>query len=70
VIAGHYNQLPHPQKHPLWSDLVSESEYSSIPPKERKRQESIYELIYTEANYVKDLEYLDEVSNQPFLALV
>ncbi|KAI8340675.1 hypothetical protein BC941DRAFT_417893 [Chlamydoabsidia padenii] len=67
VIAGHYNQLLNPQKHPLWSDLVSESEYSSISPKERKRQESIYELIYTEANYVKDLEYLDEMWIQPLV---
>lgn len=31
------------------------------PPKEMKRQEAIYELIYTEEDYVRDLNLLDEV---------
>lgn len=31
------------------------------PPKEMKRQEAIYELIYTEEDYVRDLMLLDEV---------
>lgn len=31
-------------------------------PEERKRQECIYELIYTEQDFVRDLQYLDDVS--------
>jgi hypothetical protein len=61
VITGQHHHQLHPQDHPLWADLVPESEYNEIPTKERKRQEAIYELIYTETNYIKDLEYLDEV---------
>ncbi|ORX58117.1 hypothetical protein DM01DRAFT_1219091 [Hesseltinella vesiculosa] len=53
------------QDHPLWADIVPPAEYSTIPRAECKRQEHIYELIYTESNYVKDLEYLNEMWIQP-----
>ncbi|CAO3596428.1 unnamed protein product [Absidia cylindrospora] len=62
VKTDHCHQVLHSQEHPLWADLVSELEYNTISKQERKRQEGIYELIYTETNYIKDLEYLEEVS--------
>ncbi|KAI8098883.1 uncharacterized protein BX664DRAFT_254586 [Halteromyces radiatus] len=65
TMTGHFNQLLRPQDHPLWADLVSEKEYDIISSTERKRQEGIYELIYTESNYVKDLEYLEEMWIRP-----
>ncbi|ORZ25372.1 hypothetical protein BCR42DRAFT_400016 [Absidia repens] len=65
VMSGHNNQLLCPQNHTLWADLVTKSEYNAISSKERKRQEGIYELIYTETNYIKDLEYLDDMWIQP-----
>ncbi|KAI8062883.1 hypothetical protein BC940DRAFT_307979 [Gongronella butleri] len=53
------------QHHPLWADHVSAAEYNAISRNERKRQEHIFELIYTENNYVKDLEYLNEMWIEP-----
>ncbi|KAI8337469.1 hypothetical protein BC941DRAFT_425346 [Chlamydoabsidia padenii] len=67
VITGHHHHQLHPQDPSLWADLIPEPEYNTIPPKERKRQEGIYELIYTETNYVKDLEYLEEMWVQPLI---
>lgn len=36
-------------------------------PEERKRQECIYELIYTEQDFVRDLEYVYNVSQFDFI---
>jgi hypothetical protein len=35
--------------------------YDSLSKVERKRQENLYELIYTEKDYVQSLEYLQNV---------
>lgn len=35
---------------------------AATPPEERKRQECIYELIYTEEDFSKDLDYVHNVS--------
>jgi hypothetical protein len=47
--------------HDLWADNISKDLYTSITKMERKRQENIYELIYTEEDYVNSLEYLQTV---------
>jgi actin cytoskeleton-regulatory complex protein PAN1 len=44
-----------------WSSLVDKSALEEIPTKERRRQEAIFELIVTEAAYVRDLQLIVEV---------
>lgn len=46
-----------------WSSLVDKSALEEIPTKERRRQEAIFELITTEAAYVRDLQLIVEVSD-------
>jgi actin cytoskeleton-regulatory complex protein PAN1 len=41
--------------------LIDKSALEEIPPKERKRQEAIFELIATEGAYVRDLQLIVEV---------
>lgn len=45
----------------LWSHSVSQEILDSVTDKEKKRQEAINEVIYTERDFVKDLEYLRDV---------
>lgn len=47
----------------LWIHSVPKDVVTATPPEERKRQECIYELIYTEEDYVKDLEYVEKVKS-------
>ncbi|KAG1122601.1 hypothetical protein G6F42_011330 [Rhizopus arrhizus] len=50
-----------------WSNTVSRETLQKTPAKEMKRQEAIYELIYTEEDYVRDLNLLDELFAKPLL---
>ncbi|KAI9069473.1 hypothetical protein FKP32DRAFT_1617176 [Trametes sanguinea] len=43
-----------------WASLVDKSALEDIPTAERRRQEAIYELIVTEAAYVRDLQLIVE----------
>ena len=45
-----------------WASLLSQDTLEGIPANERKRQEAIFELINTEAAYVRDLQLIVEVS--------
>lgn len=45
----------------LWINTVPKSILESLDKNEIKRQENIYELIYTEKDFVEDLTYLKEV---------
>lgn len=45
----------------LWSDTVSKEIFDSVDDTEKKRQEAINEVIYTERDFVRDLEYLRDV---------
>ncbi|CAO3653732.1 unnamed protein product [Cunninghamella echinulata] len=65
VISAQTNQTSNQKRHPLWAELVSEEIYNNASADERKRQENIHELIYTESNYVKDLEYIEELWIRP-----
>ncbi|CAO3594948.1 unnamed protein product [Absidia cylindrospora] len=44
-----------------WSATVAKEVLQNTPPKEIARQEAIHELIYTEEDYVRDLNLLDEL---------
>jgi hypothetical protein len=50
-----------------WASLVDRSALEGIPKAERKRQEAIFELISTEADYVRDLQLIVGVSSYFFL---
>ena len=49
----------------LWSEFVSREIYDSVPVRERKRQEVIFEVIATERQYVADMEYLRDYWIRP-----
>ncbi|KAF8311473.1 RhoGEF Rgf2 [Clavulina sp. PMI_390] len=42
----------------LWVHSVSQEVVDATPEKERRRQEAINELVYTERDFVRDMEYL------------
>ncbi|ORZ06022.1 CNH domain-domain-containing protein [Absidia repens] len=44
-----------------WSATVAKDVLKNTPPQEIARQEAIHELIYTEEDYVRDLNLLDEL---------
>ncbi|KAI3622906.1 ROM2 [Malassezia furfur] len=49
----------------LWAESVPREVYDSVPERERKRQEVIFEVIATERGYVHDLEYVRDYWLQP-----
>ena len=49
----------------LWINTVSKEVADSIDDKEKKRQEIIAEIMYTERDFVKDLEYLRDFWMRP-----
>ncbi|CEH18567.1 cnh-domain-containing protein [Ceraceosorus bombacis] len=49
----------------LWAESVSKEILESVSEKERKRQELINEVIYTERDFVRDLEYLRDFWIKP-----
>ncbi|PNS17970.1 hypothetical protein CAC42_3929 [Sphaceloma murrayae] len=49
----------------LWINTVSPEVADSVDERERKRQEVIAELMYTERDFVKDLEYLRDFWIKP-----
>lgn len=53
----------YPQEHrALWMHSVPQEILDMTPAQERKRQECIYELIHTEQDFVRDLQYVHNVS--------
>ena len=51
----------------LWIHSVPQEIVNSVSEKEKKRQEAINEVIYTERDFVRDMEYLRDVRVLPFL---
>lgn len=49
----------------LWSETVDKAIFDSLTDTERKRQEAINEVMYTERDFVRDLEYLRDVWIKP-----
>ncbi|ORY77360.1 CNH domain-domain-containing protein [Protomyces lactucae-debilis] len=53
------------QDNKLWQHMVSPAIFNTVDEEERKRQEVICEAIYTERDFVKDLEYLRDFWIKP-----
>ena len=53
----------------LWINTVSREVWEGVGERERKRQENINEVIYTERDFVKDLEYLRDVPSPNLIIL-
>ncbi|KAL4793017.1 CNH domain-containing protein [Aspergillus venezuelensis] len=49
----------------LWINMVPKEVSDNVDDKEKKRQEIIFELMYTERDFVKDLEYLRDFWMRP-----
>ncbi|KAG8525800.1 uncharacterized protein KY384_000560 [Bacidia gigantensis] len=54
-----------PDEQKLWINTVSQEVADSVDDKEKKRQEIISEIAYTERDFVKDLEYLRDFWMRP-----
>jgi len=55
----------------LWIHTVSKEIVDSVSDQEKRRQEAINEVIYTERDFVRDMEYLRDVrSPKPLLLRV
>ncbi|OJJ48333.1 hypothetical protein ASPZODRAFT_62972 [Penicilliopsis zonata CBS 506.65] len=53
----------------LWINMVPKEVSDSLDDREKKRQEIIFEIMYTERDFVKDLEYLRDFWIRPLKAL-
>ncbi|KAL3492706.1 putative Rho guanyl nucleotide exchange factor [Aspergillus germanicus] len=49
----------------LWINMVPKEVSDSVDDREKKRQEIIFEIMYTERDFVKDLEYLRDFWMRP-----
>ena len=49
----------------MWVHSVPKEIVDSVSETEKKRQEAINEVIYTERDFVRDMEYLRDVSDLP-----
>lgn len=49
----------------MWIHSVPKEIVDSVSETEKKRQEAINEVIYTERDFVRDMEYLRDVSDLP-----
>nr|POF22256.1 rho1 guanine nucleotide exchange factor 1 [Quercus suber] len=58
-----HDEMENEQK--LWINTVSKEVSDSVSEREKKRQEVISELMYTERDFVKDLEYLRDFWIKP-----
>ncbi|CAG8576104.1 12339_t:CDS:10 [Ambispora gerdemannii] len=59
--------LSNRKDHKLWVHSVSPDIANSVSETEKKRQEAINEVIYTEKDFVRDLEYLRDIWIDPLL---
>ena len=56
--ASLHDDVDEPDEQKLWINTVSQEIADSVGDREKKRQEVISEIMYTERDFVKDLEYL------------
>lgn len=59
---GSSSYLINQQEDRLWINTVPKTLLDTLSKDEKKRQENIYELVYTEKDFVNDLTYLKEVT--------
>lgn len=55
------HDVDEPDEQKLWINTVSKEIADSVSEREKKRQEVISEIVYTERDFVKDLEYLRDL---------
>ena len=53
----------------MWIHSVPQAVVDSVSDAEKKRQEAINEVIYTERDFVRDMEYLRDVRSYLLLLL-
>lgn len=58
-----------PDEQKLWINTVTEEVANSVGEREKKRQEVISEIMYTERDFVKDLEYLRDFWMKPLRSI-
>ncbi len=58
-----------PDEQKLWINTVTEEVANSVGEREKKRQEVISEIMYTERDFVKDLEYLRDFWMKPLRSM-
>ncbi|RKP05708.1 hypothetical protein THASP1DRAFT_19459 [Thamnocephalis sphaerospora] len=63
--SGSRSGLSGERKQTLWIESVPKEIADSVSKEEQKRQEIIYELIYTEKDFVDDLEILERLYMEP-----
>ncbi|KAI0251796.1 RhoGEF Rgf2 [Lactifluus subvellereus] len=56
-----FGDLDHVEPGQLWIHTVSKEIVDSVSDQEKRRQEAINEVIYTERDFVRDMEYLRDV---------
>ena len=54
------NSLQYQRPLELWVDVVPKEVRDSVSKSEWKRQEAIFELVCTEENFIKTIEYVNE----------
>lgn len=54
----------------MWIHTVPQEVVNSVSDIEKRRQEAINEVIYTERDFVRDMEYLRDVRVDALLALL
>jgi hypothetical protein len=64
MLSNHHSVSQEPGT--LWIHSVPQDVLDSTSDSEKKRQEAINEVFYTERDFVRDLEYLRDVSLLPF----
>ncbi|KAG1251848.1 hypothetical protein G6F68_012067 [Rhizopus microsporus] len=62
---GSQSYLIPQQEERLWINTVPQSLVDTLSKDEKKRQENIYELVYTEQDFTRDLQYIKEFWIQP-----
>ncbi|KAI9475761.1 MAG: CNH domain-containing protein [Benjaminiella poitrasii] len=65
---GSSSYLPNQQEDRLWINTVPKSVLESLSKEETKRQENIFELVYTEKDFIDDLTYIKEEWIEPLLS--
>ncbi|KAG1502092.1 hypothetical protein G6F48_000696 [Rhizopus delemar] len=64
---GSQSYLIPQQEERLWINTVPQSLVDTLSKDEKKRQENIYELVYTEKDFIDDLKYMIDYWMEPLL---
>lgn len=62
ALLSYFVLVQQPEPGTLWIHSVPAEIVNSVSDTEKKRQEAINEVVYTERDFVRDMEYLRDVS--------